>query len=282
MPMPVGGRLGRSSRFLVEYDAWDGLDRVGLPTLRSGQTPTYARGTGTHVTTVLDRLGQPYTPAAPFPAYHHAVNPTTGLLEPVGILLEAGDLLTIPLRRVPGALALYLRLWRGAVDAPGAVVAALGGVTGASIVISESAASGYTATFSDGVTAYASTVGTRLTVGEFVELLVAFDPAATDVITLYQSVAGARDERGSASGLLPTGAPPVAWGTPNLYVGAAPSGANPAGNAYAGVVVATPIGSIAGYRPATYAQRVQASSVPRLTESGVTRRTESGVTRYTE
>lgn len=58
MPMPVAGRLGRSSPFWVDFDVFDGLDRNGLPIFRSGQVPTYARGGTVNTATLVDRRGR--------------------------------------------------------------------------------------------------------------------------------------------------------------------------------------------------------------------------------
>lgn len=96
MPMPVGGRLGRSSRFLVEYDYRDGLDRNGLPIFRSGQIPTFGRGGTINAATAVDRNGRFYTAGPVQPRFNHRYNVATGLHEPSGLVLEGtrGNLCT--------------------------------------------------------------------------------------------------------------------------------------------------------------------------------------------
>lgn len=89
MPMPVGGRLGRASRFLLEYDYRDGLDRNGLPVFRSGHIPSFARGGTVNAAMALDRNGR-YSAVGPStPMFHHQYNAATGLLEPAGLMLQA-------------------------------------------------------------------------------------------------------------------------------------------------------------------------------------------------
>lgn len=88
MPMPVGGRLGRSSRFLVEYDYRDGFDRNGLPIFRSGQIPSYARGGTVNSATGIDRNGRLYTAGPVQPRLHHEYDAASGLWKPRGLLLE--------------------------------------------------------------------------------------------------------------------------------------------------------------------------------------------------
>lgn len=90
MPMPVAGRLGRASRFLVEYDYRDGLDANGLPIFRSGQIPTFGRGGTINAATAVDRNGRGFTAGPVQPRFHHEYNAATGLWESQGLLLEGG------------------------------------------------------------------------------------------------------------------------------------------------------------------------------------------------
>lgn len=90
MPMPVAGRLGRASRFLVEYDYRDGLDVNGLPIFRSGQIPSYVRGGTVNTATAVDRKGVINIAGPTLPCFHHRYNATTGLFEPVGLILDEG------------------------------------------------------------------------------------------------------------------------------------------------------------------------------------------------
>ena len=288
MVMPVGGRLGRASRFPVEYDFRDGLGATGLPVVRSGQTPTFTRGGTVNTASAVDRLGRTYVAGPSLPRYHHVYNATTGLWEAVGLLLEgaesghAAETFKIPYNRRLGALTLYLRFWRGARDVPAAIVAQLGGVTGVRLTVCESADSGYSATYTDDTLTYTSTVATRLLMGDPVELRVVLDPAAANVVTLYQSVACAPEEQGSASGPIVTGTLPAALGAAQLCVGSDGTGSRHAANAYAGAIIGVGTVAITALRPIDAPEYVKIPSVRRLTEAGVPRLTEAGLPRYTE
>jgi len=284
----AAGRTTRRSRFPLEYDFRDGFDASGLPVVRSGQAPTFARG-GTALTcAAVDRNGATYFMGGKLPRVHHILNASTGLYESVGILLEgaesghAAEIFTIPYRRALAALTLYVRFVRGARDVPAAIVALLGGVTGVRLTIYESTDSGYSATYTNDVLSYTSTVATRLLMGERVELRVVLDPAAANVVTLYQSVACAPEEQGSASGPIVTGTLPTALSTPQLCVGSDGTGSRHAANAYANAIIGVGAVAITTLRPMDAPVYVGAPSVPRLMETGVTRLMESGVTRYTE
>jgi hypothetical protein len=280
--------MGRVSRWPLEFDFRDGLDRNGLPVIRSGQTPTFVRGGTTRTCTAVDRNGVNYFVGSSLPRFHHRLNESTGLWDAVGLLLEgaesghAAEIFTVPYRRRLGALTLYVRFWRGTHDVPGAIVAQLGGVAGVRLVIAESADSGYSAMYTDGAQAYTSTVATRLPIGTQVELRVVLDPLAANGIILYQSVDSAPEETGSASGAIATRALAAALGTPALAVGSDGTGSRHAANAYAGVVIGAGQVLISDLRPVDAPADARAPSVRRLTEAGIPRLTEAGLPRYTE
>lgn len=288
MPMPIGGRLGRASRFPLEYDFCDGFGPTGLPVVRSGQTPTFTRGGTVNTASAVDRLGHTYVAAPTLPRYHHLYNPSTGLWDAVGLLLEgaesghAAETFKIPYNRRLGALTLYLRFVRGARDVPAAIVALLGGVTGVRLTVYESADSGYSATYTNDTLTYTSTVATRLLMDQRVELRVVLDPAAANVVTLYQSVACAPEEHGSTSGPIITGTLDAALSTPQLCVGSDGTGSRCAANAYAHAIIGVGTVAIAALRPVDAPVYVGVPSAPRVMQTGVPRLMQSGVTRYTE
>lgn len=88
MPMPVGGRLGRSSPFWVDFDSDDGLDRNGLPIFRSGQIPTYARGGTVNTATSVDRRGRVHVAGGSTPRFSCAYDAASGLYVRRGLRLE--------------------------------------------------------------------------------------------------------------------------------------------------------------------------------------------------
>jgi hypothetical protein len=88
MPMPVAGRLGRSSPFWVDFDALDGLDRNGLPIFRSGQTPTFARGGTVNTASATDQRGRVHVVGASTPQLTCGYDAATGLFTPRGLRLE--------------------------------------------------------------------------------------------------------------------------------------------------------------------------------------------------
>lgn len=288
LPSWVSGRSTRRSRFPLEYDWRDGLSASGVPVIRSGQTATFARG-GTALTcTAVDRTGAAYFIGSSTPRFHHIYNPSTGLWDAVGLLLEgaesghAAETFKIPYNRRLGALTLYVRFRRGAHDMPAAIVALLGGVTGVRLTVYESTDSGYSATYTDDILTYTSTVTTRLLIGDAVELRVVLDPAAANVVTLYQSVACAPEEQGSASGAIITGTLPAALSSPQLCVGSDGTGSRHAANAYANAIIGVGTIAIGDLRPIDAPVYVKIPSVRRLTEAGVPQVTEAGIPRYTE
>jgi hypothetical protein len=78
----------RATRALFHFDYRDGLDKYGVPVIRSGQTATYDRGGIVNTATAADRNGRVFTPGYKSPRFHHIYSATSGLYEPAGLLLE--------------------------------------------------------------------------------------------------------------------------------------------------------------------------------------------------
>lgn len=78
----------RKSRFLFQLEASDGLDYQGRIVARTGQIGTHTRGGTAGAASVVDAAGKVYIPGVSTPRFHHQYNATTGLFEPVGLLLD--------------------------------------------------------------------------------------------------------------------------------------------------------------------------------------------------
>jgi hypothetical protein len=76
------------SRFLAQWEFADSLDQNGALVVRSGQTPTYARGGTAGAASAIDVNGVVYQPGVNSPCFHHQYDAASGLFKPVGILLE--------------------------------------------------------------------------------------------------------------------------------------------------------------------------------------------------
>lgn len=86
---PVGARAGRNaSRFLFQWEAADGLDDLGRLVARTGQVGTFSRGGTVGAATYVDSAGRIGLAGKQQPRFHCQYNETTGLFEPVGLLLE--------------------------------------------------------------------------------------------------------------------------------------------------------------------------------------------------
>lgn len=85
--MPTNSRT-RASRFLLQWEAADGLDQNGNLVVRSGQTPTFTRGGTAGAASAVDANGRIYVPGVSSPRFHHQYNAATGLWAPGGVLLE--------------------------------------------------------------------------------------------------------------------------------------------------------------------------------------------------
>lgn len=86
---PVGARAGRNaSRFLFQWEAADGLDDLGRLVARTGQVGAFSCGGTVGARTYVDSAGRVALAGKQQPRFHHQYNPTTGLFESAGLLLE--------------------------------------------------------------------------------------------------------------------------------------------------------------------------------------------------
>lgn len=78
----------RFSRYLFQAEFLDGLDYQGRIVARTGEIATYDRGGTVGAASGVDSNGNIYIPGYKTPRFHHQYNATTGLFEPVGLLLD--------------------------------------------------------------------------------------------------------------------------------------------------------------------------------------------------
>lgn len=95
MPGPfaqrVAGRSGRTSRFLLDWNAWDGLNDDGRLVARTGQVATLTRGGTVGAAIAVDARGSQRMVGSIEPRFQHQYDATRGLWTARGLMLEGAN-----------------------------------------------------------------------------------------------------------------------------------------------------------------------------------------------
>lgn len=79
--------LTRSSKFLFDWTALDGLDLQGRLVARTGQIGTFSRGGTAGTASSVDVNGRVFVPGSSTPRFYHQYDSTTGTYTPRGVVL---------------------------------------------------------------------------------------------------------------------------------------------------------------------------------------------------
>lgn len=278
--MISSGRV-RSTHRLLHWEADGGYGPVRVMTARRGVAATYTGVTGVAAT---DVVGTSYTLGKQQPRADFGTDVLLGAHTFAGINLatSSGDLLSFPFLYAPsrGPLTLYVRFIKQSVSA--GVVVALGGGSGARLVVSEWGSTGYLATYHNGSTAYTSFTTTGAAVGDGVELRVTLQAGVANVVRLYHAVNRQSEETGSASGTDGLSTLVSAFSSAVCYVGSVAASASPTSHDMRAVMIDGGISALSAFRTRAWTMPTYPASTALLAEDGTTLLAEDGTTLMSE